>query len=72
MLLAGSIGWMGGRHVSEEERTHADADSGPGVLSLGNARDGIATSNVVAIVACVVLLAVPLYLMARRVHSAIG
>jgi hypothetical protein len=41
-------------------------------LFLGNARDGIATSSVVAIVAYVVLRAVPLYLMTRRVHSAIG
>ena len=41
-------------------------------FNLGNALGAIAASNIVAIVACVVLLAVPLYLVARRVRSAAG
>lgn len=41
-------------------------------FNLGNALGVIATSNVVAMIAVVVPLAVPLYLVAPRVRSAIG
>jgi hypothetical protein len=39
-------------------------------FNLGKALGGLATSNVVSLIAYVVLLAVPLYLVARRVQRA--
>ena len=91
MFLGGVIRWLVDRRMTAEERSGADADSGPGVLfssgliaggaimgvvlaglaarhldekfDLGKTLGAMATSNITSIIAYVMLLAVPLYLV---------